>query len=268
MKPFDVAFCDTCIGGSTVLRTLARDRQGLRAFFFADYAVNPLGTRDQEGIRWALGRWVDIASEMADLVIIACNTASVRLLETPDIVHRAVARDVRVVSMVDLLDRTLASGSPGVQDQSVALMGTEFTVGRPIYGDRLLAAGAARVVPLPATRTEALIARLRYTRPEAPVLIRGEVAKSLSAVDTVVLACTCFPLVADLLQEISPGIGLLDPSEGLAGLSELPTGGAGPNRLVVALSGDVVSPEDVQERSGDLFPGWELEGVEEILGPA
>ena len=37
--PFDVAFCDTCIGGSTVAAHLARP--GLRAFYLAEAGVAP-----------------------------------------------------------------------------------------------------------------------------------------------------------------------------------------------------------------------------------
>lgn len=36
---YDVVFADTCIGGSTVAARLAQVRQGLRAFYLADYAV-------------------------------------------------------------------------------------------------------------------------------------------------------------------------------------------------------------------------------------
>jgi glutamate racemase len=259
MKPFDVAFCDTCIGGSTVLRRLARDRNGLRAFFLADYAVNPLGTRDRAGIRTALEGWVAAAAEKADTVIIACNTASVRLLETPDIVEEAAAQGVRVVSMVDLLDRALASVGSELLGKTVTLMGTEFTVGQPLYRDRLLASGVKKVIPLPATRTEALIARLRYTLPEAPTVIRDEVSGALRDADAVALACTCFPLISGLLQDMAPGIGFLDPAEGISGLEDVPDGGDGPNRLRVAVSGDVVSLGDVVARSEALFPGWEVD---------
>ena len=90
-----------------------------------------IGTRDRAGIRLALEEWVTAASEKADTVIIACNTASVRLLEAQDIVEKAASRGIRVISMVDLLDRTLALVGRDLRGKTVALMGTEFTVGQP-----------------------------------------------------------------------------------------------------------------------------------------
>jgi len=261
--PFDVVFCDTCIGGSTVLSSLARTRSGLRAFFLADYAVNPLGVKDQPGVKEALDQWLDRTVGRADTLVVACNTASVRLQDSPEVKERARSLGIRLLSMVDFLDQLIRKESERLLDKRVCLMGTEFTVGRPLYRERLERAGVREVVLLPATRTERLVARLEYTSPRARDEIREEIQASLAGVDAVVLACTCFPLVGDILRELSPGIELLDPAAGVENLPGLESR-EGPNRLTLALSGEVLTPEELTAQAPELFPGWELEEVENI----
>lgn len=265
--PFDVVFCDTCIGGSTVLSALARNRTGLRAFFLADYAVNPLGTKDHAGITSALTRWLDQCAGRADTLVVACNTASVRLQDCPEIVEEARRRGVRGVSMVDFMDRVVADRAEDIRGKEVCLMGTEFTVGRPHYADRLRRAGASAVIPLPATRTERRVAHLDFRSGDGPADIRDEVAETVSAADSVVLACTCFPLVAGILQEVNEGVRLIDPAEGIRSIPGL-DGGPGPNRVVVAVSGHTVSTDRVAAQARHLFEGWELVGVEPLAEEA
>jgi len=258
--PFDAVFCDTCIGGSTVLSALARSRTGLRAHFLADYAVNPLGTKNRAGITSALVRWLDRCEGRADTLVVACNTASVRLRDCPGVVREAAGRGIKVFSMVDLLDRALAARAADIRGRTVCLMGTEFTVGRPLYTERLPAAGAGAVVPLPATRTERRVAHLDFRSDEGRADIRNEVAGTVSGSDTVVLACTCFPLVTDILREVNEDLRFIDPAPEIRSIPGL-EGGPGPNRLEVAVSGRVVDPERVHAEAQPLFAGWEMEQV-------
>ena len=259
-RPFDVVFADTCIGGSTVAARLARTRQGIRAFFLADYAVNPLGVKSADQVRAAMDRWVEIARGRSSALVVACNTASVLLRNAPEVRVRASDFGVTVHSMVDFLEVLLQSGAPALEGKRVCLMGTEFTVRQSLYRDLLEKAGAGAVLPLPATRTEGAIAHLRHGEPEERRAILEEIGGTVRAADSVVLACTCFPLVADLLRDLNPGVHLLDPAHGV---DRLPMEGRrhGPNLLTIALTGEALTPEEVREQAPVLFPGWVLEDV-------
>jgi glutamate racemase len=165
-----------------------------------------------------------------------------------------------VHSMVDFLEATIGGHGPGLEGRRVCLMGTAFTVGRPRYGRILTGAGAASVESLAATRTERTIAHLQHRSPEGRRVIRDEIAERVREADVVALACTCFPLVGDLIRELNPEIELLDPAVGVDRLA-LQGGGSGPNRLTVGLTGDVLTPESVRANASRIFPGWELEAV-------
>jgi len=257
---FDVVFADTCIGGSTVASRLVRTRQGLRAFYFADYSVNPLGVKSPTDVRAALNRWVFMARARSSTLIVACNTASVLLKETPGVLQRAVELGMTVHSMVDLMETLLREESAALEGESVCLMGTRFTVNRPLYGDLLMERGVGSVLPLPATRTERAIAHLDHESVKGRAAILEEIGPAVKESDSIVLACTCFPLVADLVQELNSSIRLLDPARGV---DDLPIAGRGEGRnlLTIGLTEGGPGLEKIRAQAPILFPGWELEGL-------
>ncbi len=261
MRAFDVMFCDTCVGGSTVAARLATARTGLQAFYLADYAVNPLGVKSRDEVQAALERWVRLTVPRATTLIVACNTASVLLRHCPQVQREATEAGLQVVSMVDFLERHLAAGPAPLDGQRVCLMGTHFTVSQPIYHDLLKRAGAREVIALGATRTEGVIARLRHETAAGRQEIVAEIGESVRACDAVILACTLFPLIGDLIRELNPTCTLHDPGTGVADALPLARGGAGRNRLTVALSGTALTPIDISRSGAALFPGWQIDEI-------
>jgi glutamate racemase len=189
-------------------------------------------------------------------MVVACNTASVRLEESPEVRERADRGGVRLHSMVDLFDSLLQKEAAQLRGKRVCVMGTRYTVDRPVYARRLRDAGVSDVIPLCATRTERAIAHFACRSAEGRALIREEIEDVLAGADAVLLACTCFPLVGDLIDAIKPGIHQLDP--GLEVREVLPTPGRGrPNQLTLACTGTAVTADALRAEAPALFPGWD-----------
>ena len=241
---------------------LGRARAGLRAFYLADYAVNPLGVKSSDAVREALEGWVRVAQGRASTLVVACNTASARLEGAPEVRELAHSLGIRLFSMVDFLDRTLNDSRRKVTGKRVCLMGTEFTVEQGGYRKRLMEAGAGRILPLAATRTERAIAHFQHESPRGRAQILEEVRETVLESDTVLLACTCFPLVGELLREANPEVSLLDPGLGVQTLPQL-EGREGPNLMTVGVTGSVLSPAEIRRNFHRIFPAWELEEVAE-----
>ena len=145
-------------------------------------------------------------------------------------------------------------------------MGTRFTVAQPVYRDRLLRAGAAEVLPLAATRTEHTIAHLRHTSEAGRREIVEEVGDTVRRADVVVLACTLFPLVGPLLLDINPACLLLDPADGISGTLKRDVAD-GHEPADARVTGGTLPLEDVRQRAGGLFPGWDIDSIEEYEVP-
>lgn len=254
-RRFDVVFCDSCLGGSTVARQLARGHRGLRAFYLADYAINPLGVKTQAQVGATLTRWIETARPLARTLVIACNTASV-LYEEMRTSLAAIAPGLRIWSMLDLADVVIGSAR-GLEGARVCLMGTPFTVGRRAYHERLAAAGAREVVPLAAPVTEHAVALLQHESPEAHRAIDAEIGDVIRSCDAVLLACTCFPLVARQVAAMNPSCLLLDPALGIRDVLPL-LDTNGPNLLRLRLTGTALPQATVRRHAGVLLQDWEV----------
>lgn len=207
---------DSGIGGLSVLGELRRLLPQAPVIYAADTAALPYGEKSEAQIAARvpalLGRMVERYNPR--LVTIACNTASTIALAA---VREAL--DVPVVGTVPAIKPAAGLTQSGV----IGLLGTAATV-RQGYVDRLEAEFA---------HDKAL---LRHAAPElvaaAEAKLRGEqldpalfenAARGLrdqargDAIDTVVLACTHFPFVADELGRAMGGhVTFVDGATGIA----------------------------------------------------
>ena len=189
---------DSGFGGLSVLAALRRALPDAPVVYAADLAALPYGEKDEEEIAARvpaiLGRMVERFAPR--LVTIACNTASTIAL---DAVRAAL--DVPVVGTVPAIKPAAETTRTG----AIGLLGTRATV-RQVYVDRLEAEFANGVCLLrhaapdlvPAAET-----KLRGGRTDPGVFARAVAGLEAQAgghrIDTVVLACTHFPLVEEEL---------------------------------------------------------------------
>lgn len=207
---------DSGVGGLTVLEEVRKALPDAPVIYAADTAGLPYGTKTEAQIA---ARVAGLLGRMTErlrprLVCIACNTASTIAL---GMVREVL--EVPIVGTVPAIKPAAAMTRTGV----IGLLGTEATI-RQAYVDRLehefaadkrlLRHGAPGLV-------EAAEAKLRGEAVD-PALIR-HAAEALRSqpdgerIDTVVLACTHFPLVeAELAKAFGPGVRFVHGAQGIA----------------------------------------------------
>jgi glutamate racemase len=207
---------DSGVGGLSVLRPIRELLRAAPIVYVADSAGYPYGTRTAAEIEARvpalLGRLVERFDP--ELIVIACNTASTIAL---DAVRAAL--DLPIVGTVPAIKPAAERSKSRV----IGVLGTEATVRQP-YVHRLsqefasdctvLRHGSAELVDL----AEAKL-RGESTDPAAyRAILDGLLGQpGGDEMDTVVLACTHFPLVEEELQAASPRpLDFLDGSRGIA----------------------------------------------------
>ena len=205
-------FFDSGVGGLSVVAPTRALLPAAPIVYAADSAGFPYGTRTEAEIGSRvpalLGRLVE--RYRPRLVVIACNTASTIALPAV-----RAALDLPVVGTVPAIKpAALASRS-----RVIGVLGTDATVRQP-YVDDLAArfAGDCTVVRHgSAALVDLAEAKLRGEAID-PAALRDAVAPlaAVPAIDTVVLACTHFPLLADELASALPGVGFVDGGAGIA----------------------------------------------------
>ncbi len=207
---------DSGIGGLTVLDDLRGVLPRSPVIYAADTAGLPYGEKSEAQIAARVAGLLGRMSERYKprLACIACNTASTIAL---GMVREVL--EIPIVGTVPAIKPAAALTESGV----IGLLGTQATI-RQGYVDNLEAEFASdkRLLRFAAPQlVEAAEAKLRG-RPPSPGAIRAA-AEGLKAlpggdqIDTVVLACTHFPLLEDELAEhFAPGTRFVHGAAGIA----------------------------------------------------
>ena len=207
---------DSGIGGLSVLGPIRALLPGAPIVYAADSAGYPYGTRTAAEIEVRVPALLGRLAERFDpeLVVIACNTASTIALDAV-----RFALDLPVVGTVPAIKPAAALS----KTRTVGVLGTEATVRQP-YVDRLAEQHAADCTVVRYGSAELVDLAEAKLRGEAtdPAAYR-RILQALfdqpggDAVDTVVLACTHFPLVEEELAAGSPRpVRFVDGKEGIA----------------------------------------------------
>ena len=207
---------DSGVGGLSVVGPIRTLLPNAPIVYVADSAGYPYGTKSEAEIAARVPALLGRLAERLDpeLIVIACNTASTIAL---DAVRSAL--DLPIVGTVPAI-KPAASLSV---NRVIGVLGTEATVRQP-YVDRLAAQfapdctlvrhGSAELVDL----AEAKL-RGEAQEPEAYArVLRAMTGKAGGErMDTVVLACTHFPLVeAELHAAALRPLAFVDGKEGIA----------------------------------------------------
>lgn len=207
---------DSGVGGLSVLAEIAKLMPTAAIVYAADSAGFPYGTKTALEIMARVPALLGKLAERYDpaLIVIACNTASTIALNGV-----RAALDLPVVGTVPAIKPAAALS----QTRTIGVLGTEATVIQP-YVDRLAAEYAADCTVLrhgSAELVELAEAKLRGEATD-PAAYRAIMTGLLDQpggerIDTVVLACTHFPLVREELEAASPRpLAFVDGAAGIA----------------------------------------------------
>src|SRR5271163_1416635 len=228
---------DSGLGGLTVYREIALARPNADFIYAADDAGFPYGAINGRDL---VSRVIDLMGELIgayrpDLVVVACNTASTIVLA--DLRKKFPLRFVGTVPAI----KPACAGS---LTRRVSVLGTEATVARE-YTRALIRdyAGDCRVTLVGAKNLAAYAEAELAGSPAADGAVATEIAPCFrddgARTDTVVLACTHYPLIIERLRQLAPWpVNFIDPAPAIARrvadlLGPAPRGGmADPPRVV------------------------------------
>jgi glutamate racemase len=211
-----VLMFDSGVGGLTVLDALRRVLPACPVIYAADLAGLPYGEKSEAQIAarvsGLLGRMTERMRPR--LVCIACNTAStIALASVREVLEVPIVGTVPAIKPAAAMTRTGTIGLLGtaatIRQGYVDRLEAEFAAGK-----RLLRHGAGELV-------SAAEAKLRGQSVDMAVIERAVAGlrdqPGGAAIDTVVLACTHFPLLEpELAQVLGPDVRFIDGADGIA----------------------------------------------------
>ncbi len=202
VKTPPIGIFDSGMGGFSVLKPLLEKLPGESILYFGDTGRRPYGPKPLSEIKdYVLDICNFLVNKKAKLIIIACYTASV----AGEYEAQKNFPDIPIIGMVGA---GVESVLKKTKNKRVAVLGTKCTIDSGVFQKSFVEHDPAmKVYPV---ATEELL-RMAELGGEAAGFSRSEMIKLASEalppalledVDTVLLACTDFPCIIDIIEEV------------------------------------------------------------------
>ncbi|WP_181349756.1 glutamate racemase [Thalassobacillus sp. CUG 92003] len=194
-KPIGVI--DSGVGGLTVARELIRQLPKERMIYLGDTLRCPYGPRPKEEVRTFTWQMVNyLLDKDIKLLVIACNTATAFTLD-----ELQDTLDIPVIGVIEPGARAAIKVS---RNKRIGVIGTEGTVSSQAYPNTLKAIDQQiKVNDLSCPAFVPMVEDGMFDGTEAEEIVAHTLRplKEKNHIDTLILGCTHYPLIRDLIQQ-------------------------------------------------------------------
>ena len=224
MRDLPIGLFDSGVGGMTVLRSMRGMLPNESFLYLGDTARSPYGPKSVETVReYALQAASELVRRGIKMLVIACNTATAAALSS-------VREAFPGLDVVGVIEPGAEAACRATKNGRIAVIATYGTIRGRAYEEailRILPDAELYSVPCPlfvAMAEDGLVEgplatgiAARYLDP----VFRIPREQGLETPDTLVLACTHFPLLQSAISAVAgPGVTLVDSAGNTARLAK------------------------------------------------
>jgi glutamate racemase len=263
-----IGIFDSGVGGLTVAREIIEHLPQENILYFGDTKRVPYGPRSLVQVKDFVFEIVEfLIKRQVKLIVIACNTGT-----AAGLVEAQARYDVPIVGVIEPGARGAVQMT---RNRRVGVVGTVGTINSGAYSQavRALDAGvtvfSAACPKLVDIVEQGMISDANFLRPKTYSLAKGYLTPVLRAgVDTLILGCTHYPILSDLLEKVAgPEVSLVSSAFETAvevqtileRRGQLRVSASAPTRHFVA-SGNI----ELFAQLGSRFLGQEIVEVEAV----
>lgn len=203
---------DSGVGGLTVLKALIERLPMESTVYLGDTARVPYGTKSAEVVTQYSLKNAELLLEYGiKLLVVACNTASAVALPT--------LRKKLPIPVLGVIEPGAAAAARKTQTGRVAVIGTPGTIKSGAYQRALLAERADLKVTVRSCPLFVPLAEEGWVTGDVPLMVAREYLTQfvVGGIDTLVLGCTHYPLLASIITQIvGADVALIDSAEATA----------------------------------------------------
>jgi glutamate racemase len=204
-----IGIFDSGIGGLTVIKELIKIMPKENLVYFGDTARVPYGTRSVKLIKqYALEDAAFLEQFNIKLLIIACNTASAIAVD--------LLKSALIIPVTGVIEPVVSAALTSSKEKRIGVIGTTATINSQAYNNQIHHYAPETLVygqpcPLLVSLVEEgwvddEITRLTIRKYLEPLL--------QNKIDTIILGCTHFPVLKNLIQdEVGPEVTLIDSGQ-------------------------------------------------------
>jgi len=203
---------DSGVGGLTVAKQLFRQLPSESVIYLGDTARVPYGTKSGDTVR----RYADscaglLAERGIKLLVVACNTASAYALE--------YLRSRYALPIIGVIEPGARAAAAVTRTGKVGVIGTDGTIQSRSYEDALHGYDAAIQVHAKSCPLFVPLADEGWVAGDVPRAVAQTYLGEMNTLemDTLVLGCTHYPLLKDVIRDvIGPKVAMVDSAEATA----------------------------------------------------
>jgi len=200
---------DSGLGGLTVVKEIFRQLPGYSLVYFGDTARTPYGNKGEAIIKkYAEEDSQFLINQGAKIIIIACNTASA--------VAYSNLKDKIKQPLFEVINPAVEAAVEATRNKRIGVIGTRATVKTGIY-ERLIKEKDNRieVFSQAAPLLVPLVEENWLKRPETKMILKKYLLPlKQKQIDTLVLGCTHYPFLKNIIQQkIGRRVRLIDSAE-------------------------------------------------------
>ncbi|NIA12974.1 MAG: glutamate racemase [Nitrospiraceae bacterium] len=212
VEPKAIGIFDSGVGGLTVLRRVGECLPNESIVYLGDTARVPYGTKSADTvIRYARACAGILLERGIKILVVACNTASAYALD--------MLRDELDMPVIGVVEPGALEALHQTHNKRVGVIGTAGTVASGQYTDTIQSLDPNIEVFSKACPLFVPLAEEGWTDGEVPLAVaRTYLADfALRDIDTIVLGCTHYPLLKEVIgQAVGEGVVLVDSAEATA----------------------------------------------------
>lgn len=208
-----IGIFDSGIGGLTVVRAVFQKLPDYRIVYFGDTARTPYGTKSPATIMdYALEDTEFLLSKGARLIVIACNTAS-------SIASDFLRSRFPEIPIFEVVTPAVIKAVALTKRKRVGIIGTRATINSSIYTQRIAERDPEiKTVVNPCPLLVPLVEEGWLSCRETTMIVKKYLSPlKRQQIDTLVLGCTHYPLLRDIIQmKMGKRVNVVDSSLELA----------------------------------------------------
>jgi glutamate racemase len=192
-----IGIFDSGIGGLTVVKSLDVSLANENIIYFGDTARVPYGSKSNSTvIEYSKQDAKFLLSKNVKMIVVACNTASSIALKS--------LREEFEIPVVGMIEPGAKHAIKATKNKRIGVIGTDATISNKAYSNELLKLDNSLMVFEKSCPLFVPLAEEGWTNHKATKLIAEEYLNEFKEhdIDTLILGCTHYPILKEIIQEV------------------------------------------------------------------
>ncbi len=206
MSRNSIGIFDSGIGGLTVMRSIIDLMPNEDIIYFGDTARLPYGGKSPETIvRYSTENTIFLMEKNIKALVIACNTASSYAVDK--------LQKIFNIPVIGVIEPGIEAATKATKNGRIGVLGTKATIMSETYQRGIQKAKPeAQVLAVACPLLVHLVEELLFNHDATRLILKDYLKDLYSAdIDTLMLGCTHYPLLKDVLQkELGNKVSLVD----------------------------------------------------------